>query len=150
MPAFSFSLTGQERLEAGATWDRTFDLIYPNGDPVDLTLHDPITSPGANGGRMRLRITVDQTTTLLQLSPTVTAGAQGVQIVQPPTLGKIRVVIEPETLATISYTASTPNPANRSGVYDLETSTGTATPTTYTVRWLEGSFVITPEVTRAD
>lgn len=148
MPASTFNFSGSDRMEAGATFDKTIELVYANGDPVDLTLYDPVATPGANGGRLRLRKTVDATATILQLNPTITAGEQGVQIVQPATLGKVRIVIDAATLASLSYTAGAPVPDNRSGVYDLETSTGGAIPTV--VRWIEGSYTISPEVTRAD
>lgn len=150
MPAATFNLTEANRLEAGATFDLTIELQHPNGDPVDLSPYDPQVTTGALSGRMRLRKTADATETVLQISPITTEGSPGVYIVQPATSGKIRIIIEALTLETISYSSSTPHADVRSGVYDLETSTGTSTFVPEVVRWIEGAYLISPEVTRPD
>lgn len=150
MPAVTYHFTGANRWEAGATVDTILQLSLANGDPPDLTIFDPVTTPGANGARMRLRKTADAATTILQINKPTVAGEEGVEIVQPPTLGQIRLIIYASTLQELSYDVDTDTALldNRSGVYDLETGTGGAEP--IVVRWIEGSWEIKPEVTRPD
>ena len=145
MPATTFALTGDNRMEAGATYDLTIPLVDSNGDPVDLTDYDP-NGTGA-GARMKMRKTIDETSTeVLDLTAQLAPLLEGVYIVEPPTLGKVRIYIEANTLAELSFFSGAALPDNRVGVFDVEVDDGEATPGV--MRVLEGPYLIDPEATR--
>lgn len=146
MTATTLALTGIYRIEAGATYDVTIPIVDEQGDPIDLTDYDPNATPAGTGCRMMLRQTIDEVTTeLLALDPVTATLTEGVYIVQPPTLGKVRIFILPATSSALSFDAGAPIPENRSGVYDLEAEGQTVGDV---LRLLEGPFLIDPEATR--
>jgi len=144
MPATSFPLTGDNRMEAGATFDLIIPFVDKHGDPLDLTDYDPNKS--GTGGRMMLRKTADDTgAELLSLTPQLTPLVEGIYIVEPPTLGKVRIFIEPATLEALSFFGGVPILENRTGVYDLEVEGASAIDV---LRLAEGPYVIAEEATR--
>jgi len=131
-------------MEAGATYDVTIPIVDKNGDPLDLTDYDP--NGTGTGGRMKLREEIDELgAELLSLTPQLTPLVEGIYIVEPPTLGKVRIFIDPATLAALSFTGGAPLPDQRAGVFDLEVEGATAIDV---LRLLEGPFEIDPEATR--
>jgi len=146
MPAASKNLTEDDVLEAGATYNRTFSFVDENGDPLDLTDFDPQVNPSNVGGRMMFRTGVDEADPpLISLTKVTTPDTEGVYIVQPPTLGKIQVYIDEDTLATLSYDGS-PQEDDRSGKHDLEVGDSATPPVV--MRLMKGDFKVDPEVTR--
>lgn len=142
----TWNMTGDHVIRAGTRYDRTRTILDENGDPWDFSDYDPATTGGATGPRMDLRTDADASgAAILSLGYTATAGDEGIAIVQPPTSGQLRIVIDADTSAPLSYTAGAPLPENRAGVYDLELEGLTAADV---IKPLEGSFVIAPEVTR--
>lgn len=105
--------------EQGATFRKTFTWLDENEQPINLT---------GCSARMQVRPTHNSTTFWLNLvSPTA--------ITITPLTGQITVVVSATTTAAL--------PVKR-GVYDLEVvmSTGEV------IRLVQGSFTVSPEVTR--
>lgn len=150
MPATSYDLTGEKRLEAGATYDVIIPFTLPNGDPLDLTDYDP--NGTGTGGRLMFRRTIDEVdgagipvAPILSLTPQLTALVEGVYIVEPPTLGKVRIFVLPATLEALSFAGGVALTDNRSGVFDLEVEGASVADV---LRLAEGSYAISPEATR--
>ena len=106
-------------MDQGATWDNVLTWKI-SGNPVNLTGYT---------ARMQARSTVDSTTTIFSW----TSGAG--QLILGGAAGTITMAIPDSVTAT--YPAGT-------YVYDLELESGGGD----TTRLLEGTFKITPEVTR--
>lgn len=106
-------------IDQGATFELVVEWKDPDGDPIDLTGYS---------AAMQIRRTFSDT-------PLVALASGGSGITIDAALGKLSI--------TIARTVTAALAAPLRGVYDLELSTGG---TTY--RLLEGSVLITPEVTR--
>jgi hypothetical protein len=141
VPATTYPLTDLDILEAGATYVRDFTFLAPNGDPYDLTQFDPTETPGAVGFRAHFRLGVDDSgDPLVELGMAPTPTDEGFTILDA-TAGSVRMRIEAATLTTLS------NGQNRAGVWDMESAAG-PDDGAIIVRWLEGAWQVSPEVTR--
>lgn len=105
-------------IEQGATFDLVVEWQDPDGDPIDLTGYS---------AAMQVRRTFSDVA-LISLS-------SGSGITIDAVNGKLTI--------TVSRTVTASLPAPIRGVYDIEVSTGGIT-----YRLVEGSVMITPEVTR--
>lgn len=120
MPAATFDFIDNHVIEQGVDSSRQFTWKNSAGTPVDLTGYS---------ARMQLRKSKADKTVLLELS---TANSK---IVLGGTAGTVTVMFSKADTVGVTWT---------SGVYDLElTSAGMQT-----VRFIEGSFVLSQEVTR--
>jgi len=150
MPAATINLTGDKRLEAGATYDLIVPFVDEQGDPIDLTAYDP--NGTGTGGRMMFRRSVDEVdgvgtppAPMLSLAPQLNPLVEGIYIVEPPTLGQVRIYILPATSAALSYAGGIALTDNRSGVCQLEVEGASVADV---LRLSEGNFEIDPESTR--
>jgi hypothetical protein len=152
MAASTINLTGVDAFEAGSTYRRIFTFVDENGDPLDLTLYDPVSTSGAAGATARFRQSVDASgDPILDLSSVVTRDHEGLYIMQPATMGQVELVVDPDTLTALSYDTSGDVPESiRSGVWDLEARgvVVSAPAVEDCIRLASGSWTISPEVTR--
>jgi len=144
MGAGTFDFTGDYRLEAGSTWDQTIPFVDEGGTALDFSAYDKAT--------LTFRRSADDlnaVAAVIDLSEAASDGLEGVWIVSPATGGQLRIVIDADTIAAASWSASAPIEANRSGKVSCEL-TITGSETTHAWRIFDGDFVIDPESTRAD
>jgi len=138
MPAGTFNMTGQYKIEAGSTWDFTIPFVDEDGAALDFSAYDT--------ARIQLRTDADATGTVISLGAAASDGAEGVWIVTPKTNGELRVVIEASTSAAASYTGGAAQTSDRTGVFAIEL--GVVADSELDFRVAEGAYIIDPETAR--
>ena len=120
MPAAKFDFTENHRIEQGVDSNRQFVWKNSLGDAIDLTGYT---------AKMQLRKTVKSDIVLLELS-TANGGIE---------LGGVlgTITLKFKTADTVGFDW-------RDGVFDLELTSAASD----TIRFIEGEFLISPEVTR--
>lgn len=129
------NFTGDDAIEAGATFDVTITLLMPSGDPLDLT---DFTSGAGGTLRSHFRPTVDSNTIVFNLTDAPAYPLTHIEVVSPPTAGQLRIVLSDEDTAAADANNT------ESGVYDVEGERADGS----VRRLLEGAWSVVEEVTR--